>query len=536
MQFSELNLTPNLLKSIDDIGFTSCTDVQEQTLAHTLAGKDVFVQSQTGTGKTAAFLISIFELFERSEFRERALIIVPTRELATQIEAEARQLSVHLNYSFVSVYGGVGYDKQERAIENDVDIIIGTPGRLVDLCKKKVLNLNKFTFAVLDEADRMLDMGFVKDIRFLIRSMASREIRQTMLFSATLDYTIKKLAEDFMNVPEEVAIHPETMTVDKINQVLYHVGQPDKMKLLIGLIESKKAEHIIIFSNMKRACEEIAGRLNYNGYKAEFLTGDLPQAKRQKCVDRFKRQEFPILVATDVAARGIHINDLDMVVNYDLPQHTENYVHRIGRTARAGKSGTAISLACEMFVEYLEPIQELIGMKIPSIVAGSEDFGDDKSTRYNWKKSGSGSSSRSGGKGGKSYSKKTPSNGDRKRASSSSKSYTQRTMTKKSDTSKDRKIWDPNAPILIVAEENDTKSSSNAPKKRKRRNNRGEHRSDSNSQNRNSHNKNSSRKNGPKQGAKNSPKKRVNKSNNSSPKKAAPKKSILSKVTSIFKR
>ncbi len=177
MLFSELSLTPNLLKSIDDIGFTNCTDVQEQTLTHTLAGKDVFVQSQTGTGKTAAFLISLFELFERSEFRERALIVVPTRELVTQIEAEARQLSVHLNYEFVSVYGGVGYDKQERAIANDVDVIIGTPGRLVDLCKKGILNLNKFTFAVLDEADRMLDMGFVKDIRFLIRSMAPREVR-----------------------------------------------------------------------------------------------------------------------------------------------------------------------------------------------------------------------------------------------------------------------------------------------------------------------------------------------------------------------
>lgn len=392
MLFTDFSLSPSLQKSIDDIGFTKCTDVQAETLKHALSGRDIFAQSQTGTGKTAAFLISLFEMIERSEYRERALIIVPTRELVTQIEAEARQLSVHLDLNFVSVYGGVGYDKQEQAIRNDVDIIIGTPGRLVDLCRKKTLNLKKFTFAVIDEADRMFDMGFVKDIRYLVRSMAPRDVRQTMLFSATLDYSIKRLSEDLMTDPVEITINPETMTVDKITQLLYHVSRKDKMRLLLGLIMKYDAQQLIIFSNTKNTCEEVAIRLNQNGYQAAFLTGDLPQRKRERHVNDFKRGDLKILVATDVAARGIHIDRLDLVVNYDIPQHAENYVHRIGRTARAGESGTAVTLACEYFVEFLSEIEKLIDMKVPSTVAIDEDFGEDKSTKDSWKRKKSGSS------------------------------------------------------------------------------------------------------------------------------------------------
>lgn len=386
MKFTELSLVPDLQKSISDAGFTDCTDVQEQTFGFTLSGKDVLVQSQTGTGKTAAFLISLFQIIETSEYRERAIIVVPTRELAVQIEAEARLLSVHLEYNILSVYGGVGYDKQIKAINNDVEILIGTPGRLIDLSNKKILDFKKYTLAVLDEADRMLDMGFVDEIRKILRRMPNKFTRQTMLFSATLAFQVKLLAKSFMNDPEEIAISPETLTVDKINQKLFHVSVNDKIKLLLGVLKKYNSQHVLIFSNMKSKCEELAIRLKMNGFDAAYLTGDLPQSKRQRTVDRFKGREIPILIATDVAARGIHVDDLELVINFDVPQHTENYVHRIGRTARAGKSGNALTFACEEFVEFLAPIEKLIEMKIPSEVPEAELFSDDESEGKNWKR------------------------------------------------------------------------------------------------------------------------------------------------------
>lgn len=549
MLFTDFSLSPNLQKSIDDIGFTQCTDVQAETLTHALSGRDIFAQSQTGTGKTAAFLISLFEMFEKSEYRERALIIVPTRELVTQIEAEARQLSVHLDLTFVSIYGGVGYEQQEQAIRNNVDIIIGTPGRLVDLCRKKTLNLSKFTFAVIDEADRMFDMGFVKDIRYLVRSMAPRNVRQTMLFSATLDYSIKRLADDLMTDPVEITINPETMTVDKITQLLYHVSREDKMKLLLGLIKKYDAQQLIVFSNMKHTCEEIAGRLNENGFQAAFLTGDLPQRKREKHVNDFKRGDLKILVATDVAARGIHIDRLDLVVNYDVPQHAENYVHRIGRTARAGESGHAVTLACEYFAEFLGEIEKLIDMKIPSTVAIDEDFGEDKSSKDRWKrkknsggKSGSGGrggANRSGGKGGsgrggkgnanrgnKNNSNRNGSKDSQKKKSPSKPKVQSAAPAKsaKQDESRSRKIWTPKSDAELKAEYGKHK-----PKKPK-----------SSSEHHDEHSKTSSKKRKRKPQSRNSnatAKKQNRNSQSSAPKKKQEqqkKKGLFSKIGSLF--
>ena len=379
MQFSDFSLSKNLLRSIDEAGFIECTEVQAQTLTHTLSGKDVFVQSQTGTGKTAAFLISLFELMGKSEYRERALIIVPTRELAVQIEAEAKLLSLYQKYSVMAVFGGVGYYNQEKALAQGVDILVGTPGRLIDLSDKGILNFHKYNYVVIDEADRLFDMGFFGDIRKILGRMPKKSIRQTMLFSATLSFSVKQLASTYMKNPEEVLVETETITVHNINQQLFHVGSAEKMMLLIGVLNNYNFNRALIFTNTKHKCEEVAGRLLLNGFIAEYLTGDLPQNKRQKRIDRFKQNHLPILVATDVAARGLHIDDLELIVNYDLPQYCENYVHRIGRTARAGKSGSAVTLACERLIRHLAPIEKFIEMKIPSSVADEYLYAEDKS-------------------------------------------------------------------------------------------------------------------------------------------------------------
>lgn len=387
MQFSEFNLTGNLLRGIEEAGYAQCTDVQQETLSHTLAGKDVFVQSQTGTGKTAAFLISLFELIERGEERENVLIVSPTRELAVQIAEEARLLSLYLDYNVATMYGGVSYSRQEKAIAEGIDILIGTPGRLIDMSNKRTLNLHQFNYAVIDEADRMFDMGFVHDIQTILRRLPPRKTRQTMLFSATLSYEVKRLAKGSMNDPVEVHIASENVTVDTINQTVYHVGSAQKMSLLLGILKKFDTSRTLIFVNMKHTAEEVAERLCGNGFTAEYLTGDLAQRQRQRRIDRFKNNELPILVATDVAARGIHVDDLELVVNYDIPMHSENYVHRVGRTARVGKTGHAVTLACETFVEFLAPIEKFIMMKLPSAVAEEELYCEDATAGKNYRRS-----------------------------------------------------------------------------------------------------------------------------------------------------
>lgn len=367
MKFSEFNFSSPILKGIEKAGFEECMPVQEQVFRTTLdSRRDVTVQSQTGTGKTAAFLLTIFETFAREpEKKHRALIIAPTRELAVQIEREAKLLGSELDIRTGCFYGGAGYAAQEKALKAGVDIAIGTPGRLIDFISSGKLSLLDVDTLVIDEADRLFDMGFYPDLRKILRKMIKPEKRQTMLFSATMSQRVAHLAWEFMNESVEIEIDPERITVDEIEQLLFHVSSAEKFKLLLGILDRYKPANAIIFTNTKDMTVRLAKRLDINGYHAEYIMGDLPQKKRLKIIDSIKQGELEILVATDVAARGLHIDDLDMVINYDIPEDPENYVHRIGRTARAGKSGKAVTLACEKFVFGLEAVEEFISRKIP---------------------------------------------------------------------------------------------------------------------------------------------------------------------------
>ena len=380
MNFEELQLSAPLLRGIADMGFTELTPVQEKTLDISLAGRDVAVQSQTGTGKTAAFLITIFQRQQAvAAAWRKALIIAPTRELAVQIEAEARLIGRHLNLKIGCFYGGVGYIRQEAQLKRGVDIMVGTPGRLLDLEQKGTLSMKNIGFLVIDEADRLFDMGFLPDIRKILRRVPALEYRQTMLFSATLSGPALQIAREYMNQPEKISVTPENMTVDTISQELYHVGSREKINLLLGILKRDNPRSVLFFTNMKCDAERLSKRLELNGFPNEFLTGDLAQSRRLRIIDDFKSGKVLFLVATDVAARGLHIEGLDMVVNYDLPGESENYVHRIGRTARAGKSGKAVTLACEKYIANLEGIETLINAKIPVIFPEDDMFMRDRS-------------------------------------------------------------------------------------------------------------------------------------------------------------
>jgi len=392
MYFKELNLDPRLQRSIADRGYIVLTAVQEQTLARTLEGQDVAVQSQTGTGKTAAFLITLFEkmLEAGPDARQTALIICPTRELAVQIEGEANLLNRHLGFSVGCFYGGVGYATQLGALRDGVDIMIGTPGRLLDLSDGGRLSLSEVGYLVIDEADRLFDMGFLPDLKKLIKKMPERSRRQSMLFSATLNRISRLMAAEYLNRPESIEVTPEQLTVDTITQELYHVKSHIKLNLLLGLLQRNAPRNVLIFANMRHHAFRLAKELEANGYRCFHLTGDLPQKDRLRVIQNFMAGKFPILVATDVAARGLHIEDLEMVINYDIPQDFENYVHRIGRTARAGKGGKAITLASEGTSIHLEAIERFIGMKIPVKPVTDDLFARDlsleKMPKHGWGK------------------------------------------------------------------------------------------------------------------------------------------------------
>jgi ATP-dependent RNA helicase RhlB len=370
MKFDDFPFTEEVKNGIQKAGFSDCMPVQEEVFRHALLeGRDVTVQSRTGTGKTAAFLLTILQKFSQNgEKRHKALIVAPTRELAVQIETEAELLASGLELNIASFYGGVGYKSQVRDIEEGVDVIIGTPGRLIDFSGSKKHFLQNVDILVIDEADRLFDMGFLPDLKKIMRKLAGPKERQTMLFSATLGMKVQQLAWEFLYEPKEIVIDNDRVTVDEITQVLYHVASNEKLQLLLGILERDKPESTLIFTNTKHAAVKLAKRLRINGYHAEYIMGDLPQKKRLSIIEKIKNGEIDLLVATDVAARGLHINDLDMVVNYDIPEDPENYVHRIGRTARAGKSGKSVTLACERLVYGLEAIESFIGMKIPSEV------------------------------------------------------------------------------------------------------------------------------------------------------------------------
>ena len=385
MDFTEFGLDERLLKGIEAAGYVTCTPVQEQVIKASKAnegakGPDLYVQSQTGTGKTCAYLVAVIgEMLKEQNAGKKCLILAPTRELAVQIEEEAKVLVGTSGLKAFSVYGGVGYEKQIAALKKGVDIVIGTPGRVIDLNEGGNLDLSNAHFCVIDEADRMFDMGFYDDLRKILKKLPEAETRQTMLFSATLNTYVKNLAWEYTRDPIEITIEAENITVSEIQQELLHVSSDEKMKLLVGILKHENPESAIIFCNTKRNCEVIAKRLVINEIGVEFMIGDLPQSKRLAILKKFKAGEIKILVATDVAARGIDVDDLAMVINYDLPVEAENYVHRIGRTARAGKSGKAYTFCSEQDVYNLPAIERYIEMQIPATVAYPDQMEEDKS-------------------------------------------------------------------------------------------------------------------------------------------------------------
>ena len=368
MQFAELPLPESVRKGIAEAGFTECTPIQALTLPITLAGRDIAGQGQTGTGKTAAFLITLFNrLLENATDspHPRALILAPTRELVVQIENDARLLGMHCGFSIQAVFGGVDYQKQREGLRQGVDVIIATPGRLIDYLKQKVFSLQAIEMLVIDEADRMFDLGFIADLRYIMRHLPPFEKRQNLMFSATLNARVMELAYEFMQSPEQVVVEGERITADAIEQVLYHVSRREKFPLLLGLLKRDNMQRTIIFANTKREAENLYARLAANDFACRLISGDVAQEKRLRIMRQFKEGSLPILIATDVASRGLHIEGVSHVINYDLPEDREDYVHRIGRTARAGARGKAISFADEVGALNLEDIEEYIGDKIP---------------------------------------------------------------------------------------------------------------------------------------------------------------------------
>jgi ATP-dependent RNA helicase RhlB len=367
--FEHFDLPEPLLKGLFEEGFVNCTPIQSQTLPVSLEGKDVAGQAQTGTGKTAAFLVTLFTRLMAAENTKpgmpMALIVAPTRELALQIYEEAQRIGKYLPFSMAQIVGGVDYVKQADLLKEGVDIVICTPGRVIDYFKQKIFKTDNIRIVVIDEADRLLDLGFAKDMRYILKNLPSYEKRQSMLFSATLSYRVMELTYEYMNLPEFIAVTPEDLAVEGIDQELYHVGKDEKLSLLLGLLTREDWNRMLIFVNTKIGVEWLAQKLKGNGWPARAITGDMPQRKRFRLMDDYKDGKIKILVATDVASRGIHVEDITHVVNYDLPQDPENYVHRIGRTARAGKSGRALSLACETYVLHLQPMEDYLDFKIP---------------------------------------------------------------------------------------------------------------------------------------------------------------------------
>lgn len=370
MTFDTLSLPGPIWKGIEAAGFTACTPIQAKALPLALSGRDVAGQAQTGSGKTAAFLIPLFARLLSSRRSTlpgapRALILVPTRELAVQVLWDAELLGQFTGLTMLAVYGGVDYQKQRDALREKIGILIGTPGRLIDYFKQGIYELSQIEVLVVDEADRMFDMGFIKDLRFLLRRLPPYHKRQSFLFSATLSLREIELGYEFMNNPVSVAIAPEQVTVDRVEHLLFHVEKKEKFRLLLGLLRREAWERILIFSNTKIGAERLTEKLVRHGYQADLISGDIDQRKRLRTIAQFKEGKLPILVATDVASRGLHVEAVSIVINYDLPQDPEDYVHRIGRTARAGAAGKAISLADEEYVLSLEAIENYVGFKIP---------------------------------------------------------------------------------------------------------------------------------------------------------------------------
>ncbi len=378
-RFDQYKLPDSLLQGLNQAGFQQCTPIQADSLPLSLAGTDVAGEAQTGTGKTIAFLVAVYNRLMtepaaegRKPNQPRALILAPTRELAIQIHKDAQLIGSQTGLKLALIYGGTDYEQQQKSISEGVDILIGTPGRLIDFFKQHIYNLKMVQSLVLDEADRMFDLGFINDIRYLIRRCPEPTQRLSMLFSATLSFRVQELAYEHMNAPQHIKIQSENRTADKIEERVYYPANNEKIPLLLGLFQKENPTRSIIFVNTKRVAENINAWLTGNDYPPAILSGDVPQKKRQSLLKQFQDGEYKILVATDVAARGLHIPEVSHVFNFDLPQQAEDYVHRIGRTARAGASGTAISFACEDYAHFLTEIEEFVGHSIPNEAVSSD--------------------------------------------------------------------------------------------------------------------------------------------------------------------
>ncbi len=381
LTFESLNIAESLKRGIAELGYTRCTPIQAQTLPVALAGHDVAGQAQTGTGKTAAFLIALFNRLltdpgapNRPQNAPRAIVIAPTRELAVQIHSDALGIGKHTGLKLAIVFGGVDYEKQRRVLEEGVDVLIGTPGRIIDYFKQHVFDLRHIQVAVMDEADRMFDLGFIKDIRFILRRLPHPTLRLNMMFSATLSHRVLELAYEHMNNPELIRIEPDKMTVDRVRQVLYFPSTEEKIPLLMGLLRRIDARRTMVFVNTRRIAEVLERTLTANGFVAQAISGDVPQTKRLKMMRDFHNGDVAVLIATDVASRGLHIPDVSHVFNFDLPNDAEDYVHRIGRTARAGAEGDAISFGCEEYAISLPDIESYIGHQIPRAAIEAADL------------------------------------------------------------------------------------------------------------------------------------------------------------------
>ena len=372
LRFDSLTLDERIMRGLADAGFQFCTPIQAKTLPIALEGRDVAGQARTGTGKTAAFLLAIFRQLLSSASRgpgpnPRAICIAPTRELAIQIHRDAELLGRHTDLRTLLAYGGVDYAKQRDQIADGVDILIGTPGRLIDYLKQDVYSLKYIEVAVLDEADRMFDLGFITDIRYLFRRMPPPDQRQTLMFSATFPFKVTELAYEHMNDAQTIRIEEEQMTTERVTQVVYYPANREKLPLLVQILRGMEEGHVMVFANTRHAVDHVSRTLKANGFNVAALAGNVPQDKRQKLLKRFHDGDIDVMVATDVAARGLHIPDVSHVINFDLPQDAADYVHRIGRTARLGATGDAISFACEDYAFYLPEIEQYIDLQLPVV-------------------------------------------------------------------------------------------------------------------------------------------------------------------------
>jgi ATP-dependent RNA helicase RhlB len=379
-RFHDFDLPEGIMRAVHDLGFQYCTPIQAEILPPVLAGQDAFGKAQTGTGKSAAFLIAILARLLRdgaSEERKpcfpRALILAPTRELTIQINKDAEDLDRYSGMRTLAVFGGIDYEKQKQILQHEVvDVLIATPGRLLDFCRQQIVRLDRVEILVIDEADRLLDMGFIPDVSRIIQQTPAKDKRQTMLFSATLTPQISRLASQWTKNPVTVEIEPERVAAESIDQIVYMTTTEEKFTVLYNLITGKKLERVIVFCNRRDATRRIRDKLVQYGISCAMLSGEVSQDKRMKTLDNFKAGKIKVLVATDVAGRGLHIEGISHVVNYNLPQDAEDYVHRIGRTGRAGATGTSVSFADESESFYLPQIEEYMGQKLPCTYPDSE--------------------------------------------------------------------------------------------------------------------------------------------------------------------